>query len=143
MFGIYDDQGIRFEYPPGWEVEVTDDGPRRVIAIESPDGPAFAMITVDENRLAPADMADEALAAMRDEYPTLEAVPALDSIDGQNAVGFDVEFFSLDMLNACSIRCFRTPRRTVLIFGQWMEDDEDDPGAAIAAIARSIEETDA
>jgi hypothetical protein len=112
MFGIYDDHGIRFEYPVDWELEVTGDGPRTTVAVQSPGGLAFALVTLDDTRPAPADLADEALAAMRDEYPHLDATPALETIDGHRAVGHDLEFISLDLVNSCAIRCYRTPRRT-------------------------------
>ncbi len=76
MLGIYDDHGIRFEYPADWEVEATEDGPRTAVTVQSPSGPAFALVTVDESRPEPGELADEALAALRDEYPKLDAFPA-------------------------------------------------------------------
>src|SRR5207302_3445412 len=59
--------------------------------------------------------------SLHDALP-IYALPALETINGHRAVGHDVEFISLDMTNSCTIRCFRTPRRTVLLFGQWSED---------------------
>ena len=146
---FYDDHGIRFEYPPAWELDVADDGPRTTVTVQAPGGLAFAMVTLDESRPAPADLADEALEAMREEYPGLDAAPALEVIDGHRAVGHDLEFFSLDLLIACAIRGFRTARRTVLFFGQWSEpvggDDEKsaDPADILRAVRASLEETDA
>jgi hypothetical protein len=139
----FDDHGIRFEYPPNWELEVSDDGPRTTVSVHEPGGLAFALVTVDKSRPAPAELADEALTAMREEYPGLDADPALETIDGHRAIGHDVEFFSMDMVNACAIRCFRTPRRTVLVFGQWSELGAEDHEATLRAVRRSIEETDA
>jgi hypothetical protein len=143
MNGIYDDHGIRFEYPRDWELEVSDDGPRTTVAVQSPGGLAFAMVSVDDSRPEPAELADEALAAMRDEYPGLDASPALEEIDGHRAVGHDLEFISLDMVNSCVIRSYRTPRRTVLVFGQWSDLAGDEPEDQLRAVRRSIEETDA
>ena len=141
---IYDDHGIRFAYPADWEVEVTDEGAVRTVAVQAPHGLAFALVTIDDSRPAPAEIADQALLAMREEYPTLDAVPALETIGGQHAVGHDVEFISLDMTNSCAIRCFRTPRRTVLVFGQWSDlRADDDSEDAVQAVRRSLEETDA
>ena len=80
---------------------------------------------------------------MREEYPVLDAVPALETIDGHRAVGHDVEFISLDMTNSCTIRCFRTPRRTVLLFGQWSDLEDEETAAQLVAVRRSFEETDA
>ncbi len=142
MWGVYNDHGIRFEYPPDWELDVTDDGPRTTVAMHSPGGTAFALVTLDEDCPAPADLADEALAAMRDEYPGLDASPALEEIDGHNAIGHDLDFLSLDIANSCAIRCFRTSKRTVLIFGQWSDLDGEEPEALLKAVRGSLEETD-
>jgi hypothetical protein len=127
MTETYDDNGIRFQYPDDWELEVTDEGDITTVAVHASDGLAFALVTLDGARPAPSFVADEALEAMREEYPTLDASPALETIGGHRAVGHDVEFISLDLTNTCAIRCFQTNRRTVLVFGQW-SDIEDDEG---------------
>ena len=142
MTQIYDDRGIRFEYPGDWELEVTDDGPLTTVAVQAPGGLAFALVTVDDSCPAPSDVADQALGALRDEYPVLDAAPALETINGHHAVGHDVEFISLDVPNSCTIRCFRTPRRTVLLFGQWSDLRDGESEATLGAVRRSFEETD-
>jgi hypothetical protein len=142
MTETYEDKGIRFEYPPDWELEVTDDGPVTTVSIQAPGGLAFALVAVDASRPAPAQVADEALAAMRDEYPGLESVPTQEIIGGHRAVGHDIEFISLDMPNTCAIRCFRSRRRTVLVFGQWSDLDDERPEIQIDTVRRSLAETD-
>jgi hypothetical protein len=142
MTAIYDDHGIRFEYPGDWDVEVTDDGPVMTVAVQSPSGLAFALVTTDDTCPAPAEVADQALEAMREEYPALDSVPTLESIGGHHAVGHDIEFITLDMTNTCAIRCFRTPRRTVLVFGQWSDLEGEDAEGRIRDVRRSVEETD-
>ena len=100
-------------------------------------------MTVDEDRPAPSDLVDEALAALKDEYPTLEAFATLETIDGHKAVGHDIEFTSLDMINACAIRAFRTARRTVFVLAQWSDLEAEEAEDALKALLRSLEETDA
>ncbi len=143
MTGIYDDHGIRFEYPGDWELDVTQDGTRTTVSVQAPSGLAFGLVTLDEECPDPAEVADDALAAMREEYPELDAVPALETIDGQPATGHDLEFISLDVPTECTIRCYRTPRRTVLIFGQWTDLDDDEAEGQLVGVRRSLEETDA
>src|SRR3954453_22579714 len=138
MTEVYNDRGIRFEYPGDWELEVTDDGPLTTVAVQAPGGLAFALITVDDTRPAPADVADQALEALREEYPVLDAAPALETINGHRAVGHDVQFMSPDMTNSCPIRSFRTPRRTVLLFGQWSDLVDDESEAALGAVRRTF-----
>lgn len=143
MVGIFDDFGIRFEYPMNWELDVEEDGARQVISLQSPEAPAFVMVTLDQDGPPPAEVADEALDAMQTEYPDLEVRPVLEVIDGHRAIGHDLDFFSLDLASSCAIRCFRTPRRTVLIFAQWSDADDDEAEGQIVALRRTLEETDA
>ena len=142
MTGIYDDHGIRFEYPDTWEVDVSDDGPRTSITVQSPDGPAFALVSVDESRPDPSEVADEALGALREEYPGLDAEPAYEALAGQAAVGHDVEFISLDVPNLCVVRCAITPRRTVFLLAQWSDIEGEEVADALSTLRRSLEETD-
>jgi hypothetical protein len=142
MLATYDDRGVRFEYPDDWEIDVSEDGPRTAVTVQSPDGPAFALVTVDDSRPEPDELADEALAALRDEYPGLDATPARETIAGHDAVGHDVEFISLDLTNTAAIRSFRTDRRTVFVMAQWSDVEGDAPESALRALRRSIEETD-
>jgi len=82
------------------------------------------------------------LTAANQWLPDLDAIPALETIDGHRAVGHDVEFISLDMTNTCAIRCFRTPRRTVLVFSQWSDLDAEENEALIQGVWRSFGESD-
>ena len=77
MIGVYDDQGIRFEYPPDWELEVSDDGPRTTVAVQAPGGLAFTMITVDETCPAPAELAAPSPGSPTGSGPSSRTPPAV------------------------------------------------------------------
>jgi hypothetical protein len=136
----YEDHGVRFEYPADWAVEVTDEGPVATVDLQHPSGVAFALVRTDESRPDPTELSDLALEAMREEYPELDASPVMEALDEHCATGYDVEFFSLDIANAASIRCFRTPRRTVLVFGQWSDLGEEDLQELVRGLFRSLAE---
>lgn len=139
---VFKDHGIRFDYPDDWDVEENDDGDVVTIGVTAPDGVAFALVTLDGDRPPPVEVANQALQAMRDEYPALDAEAVRETIGGHPAVGHDVEFLSLDLTNACAIRAFRTATRTVLIFCQW--SDVEDPAVAdlLTVLRRSVMETE-
>jgi hypothetical protein len=139
---LYEDHGVRFEYPSDWELEVTDDGPTTTVAVEAPDGLAFALVRTDESRPDPEEVTGEVLEAMREDYPDLDAVPVMETLNDHCATGHDVEFFSLDFGTAANIRCFRTPRRTVLLLGQWSDLGDERLPELVRGVFRSIEETD-
>jgi hypothetical protein len=142
MSETYDDHGIRFQYPDGWEIEVTEDGSVTTVSFHAPEGLAFGLVTIDEDRPEPSDVADQALDAMREDYSTLDAVAAEETIGGHRAVGHDAEFISLDIANTCAIRCFDTNRRTVLLFTQAADLADVEAGAILASLRNSFEETD-
>ena len=140
----YEGHGVRFDYPSDWILEETDeDGDEAAtVEVQAPGGLAFALVRTDESCRDPASVADEVLEAMREEYPDLEADPAMESLAGHHATGYDVEFFSLDLTNGAAIRSFRTPERTVLVFGQWSDVGDEDLPDLIRGVFRSIEETE-
>jgi hypothetical protein len=137
---VYEDHGVHFEYPSSWSLEVTEEGPVTTVDLQHPGGIAFVLVRTDEERPDPADLADQALEAMREEYPDLDAFPAMETLDEYRAIGHDVEFFSLDITNSARIRSFRSARHTVLVFGQWSDLGEDDLGELVGDVFRSLEE---
>jgi hypothetical protein len=139
---LFEDRGVRFQYPEGWDVEVTDEGAITTVALHAPEGLAFALVSIDPDRPTASEVADKALEAMREEYASLEATPAVETVDGRAAVGHDAEFISLDMTNTCAIRCFETDRRTVLLFAQASDLADDDAGQILASLRDSFEEMD-
>lgn len=141
-FKTFDEQGLRFDYPAHWELEVTDHGQVKTMAMQDPGGLGFALITTDESCPDPAEVADAALDAMREEYPDLDAAPVMETINDHCATGHDIEFFAMDMTNEARIRCFRTPRHTLLAFGQWSDAGEADLPGIILGVFRSIADED-
>ena len=139
---IYEGHGVRFAYPSDWALEESDEGEAATVEVQAPGGLAFALVRSDETGPDPAGVADEVLEAMREEYPNLDALPAMETIAGHHATGYDVEFFSLDFTNGATIRSFRTPERTVLVFGQWSDIGDENLPDLVRSVSSSLEETD-
>jgi hypothetical protein len=137
---VYEDHGVRFEYPSDWTVDVTDEDEVTTFDLQHPEGVAFVLVRVDESCSDADETADLALEAMREEYPELDASPVMETLGEHIVTGHDVEFFSLDVANAATIRCFRTPRRTVLVFGQWSDLIGEDAADLVRGVFRSLEE---
>jgi hypothetical protein len=136
---VYEDDEVRFEYPFDWALQVTEDDSVKTVSLDNPSGIAFLLVQTDPSCPDPEDVAEAALEGLREEYPELDAVPAEEVLKDHCAEGYDVDFVSLDLSNSASIRSFRTPRRTVLVFGQWSELVEDDIPGLIKSVLRSIE----
>ena len=144
MLNFYDDHGVSFRYPESWELESSVDADGIVtLAIGSPDGgTAFVLIRLDADGPDPEDLVAEAFAAMRGEYPGLEAEAASEQIDGHETRGLDFAFLSLDVANSAEVRAFRTPRRTVFLLAQWSDIDGERPEGLVHDLRESFQETD-
>ncbi|MEM8946070.1 MAG: hypothetical protein AAGD11_12910 [Planctomycetota bacterium] len=122
MPSVFQQSGLRFEYPENWSLDEASEGGVEQVVVSSPNT-AFWHLTkypADEE-LEP--LFDEALAALRIEYPEMETEPADDQIESQALTGFDVNFICLDLTNTCWLRGFQVDGATFLLMCQ-AEDRE-------------------
>jgi hypothetical protein len=135
----FHENGIAFRYPENWALEREEHESGWNISLQSPDT-AFLTMTFDADAPDVAQLADSALAALREEYPELESEPKVETIAGQPAVGHDIRFFSFDLTNTARIRSFRTEEGAVLVLCQFNDLEEDTNEPVLRAICASIEE---
>lgn len=133
--GTYDKDGIRFEYPENWTLD-EENGDSRAIAVHSPGG-AFWLVspTADED---PDWVAEEALRALQEEYEDLESEPIEESVAGHELVGYDVNFWYLDLTNTSLIRSVRTDDATLLVLCQSEDREFDEVEEIFRAMTASL-----
>ncbi len=107
------------------------------VTVFSPGG-AFWSVAVHTAKAAPARMAQAALDAMRKEYDDLEAEPVKETIAGHELVGFDLNFFYLDLTNTACIRSLRVERTTYTIFFQAEDREYAEIGLVFSAMTLSL-----
>jgi hypothetical protein len=117
--------GISFQYPENWSLDEDDAvAGRKSVTVYSPGG-AFWSISVHPRSTDPVKLAKSAVDAMKTEYAELEVEKTRETIAGRELVGYDLNFFYLDLTNTASVRCIRTDRATYTVFCQ-AEDREFD-----------------
>jgi len=117
--------GISFQYPDNWTLDEEDalEG-RRSVTVYSPDG-AFWSVAAHPRSADPAELAEAAVEAMKQEYEGLEAEETREALAGRELIGYDLNFYYLDLTNTAQIRYLRTERTTYTVFCQ-AEDREFD-----------------
>ena len=120
MPAVFEQDGVRFQYPENWEFAREDHPSGWSLTLQSPST-AFIMITFDSDMPEAELMAETALEAMKAEYEDLDAEPIVETIAGQPACGHDMRFFSLDLTNTCCTRSFYGAGGTVLLL--WQTND--------------------
>jgi hypothetical protein len=120
MPAIFDQDGVRFQYPENWEMVREDNPSGWTVSLQSP-ATAFFMLTYDSDMPEAELMAETALEAMQAEYKGLESEPIVETIAGQPACGHNMRFFSFDLTNTCCTRSFYGAGGTVLLL--WQTND--------------------
>jgi hypothetical protein len=137
MFEEFNEDGLSFRYPRGWTLERENGEDAWTVSLQSP-GTAFALIRMDRTMPDVEEVAQTALDALKADYPKLEAESVIESIAGEVAIGHDIEFFSLDLLVTCWIRCFFGMSGTVLILCQVSGVDQEENESALRALCASM-----
>ena len=138
MVAQFDESGIRFKYPENWQLEREESDSGWTVSVQSPDT-AFLLLCLRQDMPQTNDVAETALAALRDDYPDLEADECVDTLAGQPAIGHDIQFFSLDLTNTCWIRSFYSAQGTVLLMCQFNDLEVEKNEPVLRAMCASLE----
>jgi hypothetical protein len=137
MAAHFSESGVSFQYPENWRLEREEIDTGWLVTVQSP-ATSFLMVCRRDDCPAPAALADEALADLRESYPELEAEPGSTRLAGCNSMGHDVRFFLLDLTNTCWIRTFRTADATMLVMWQVNDLEMETNEPVLRAICTSL-----
>lgn len=134
----YEGQGLSFQYPDNWELEQTQDDESSLQVTVSSPNTAFWSLSVYPGVRDVRGLLDEMLQAMQAEYPAAEHDAADSWIDKTPLVGYDVNFYYLDLTNTAQLRVFHHGESTCVVLAQ-CEDHELTAAAQIfAAMTTSL-----
>jgi len=136
--GKFDKLGISFRYPDNWTLDEEDAlAGRRSVTVYSPGG-AFWSVTLHPPSADPARLAMAAVDAMREEYPEIEVEEIREALAGREMIGYDLNFYCLDLTNTARVRCLRTERTTYTIFCQAEDREYEQIQAVFQAMTTSL-----
>jgi hypothetical protein len=135
MPALYDSLGVRFMYPENWTLddgaddESLPDARQNSVTVYSPGG-AFWSLSIYPPSNTATDLVAEVMRALRSEYDNLDVATISEAVEGQDLIGYDLNFVYLDLTNTASVRALHTPRATYVVCYQ----SEDRELAAIKAV---------
>lgn len=135
---VYDDHGIRFRYPPFWEVQEQENEDQLMITVSSP-GTSFWSVGLFHAKPSPAEVAEAVLSALREEYEELDAYAVHEEFCHSPAIGYDIEFFCMELLNSAWIRAFEARDFTVLVLYQADDTELEDSEQWFDVLCRSLQ----
>jgi len=130
--------GISFQYPENWTLDEEDArAGSKSVTVFSPGG-AFWSVAVHPRSADPADLSKAAIEALKEEYEQLEQHVAQETIAGRELIGYDLNFFYLDLTNTAQIRCLRTDQATYTVFCQGEDREFDEVRLVFQAMTTSL-----
>ncbi|MDH3716543.1 MAG: hypothetical protein OES79_00355 [Planctomycetota bacterium] len=138
MTALYNKAGITFEYPENWELDEEAQPPQSLeVTVNSPRG-AFWSVRFERAAVDPHQLAETAVAAMREEYAGLESEPVHEFVEGVQLVGMDMSFFYLDLTSTAQVRALQTLQGTYLILCQAEDSDFEQLQPVFRALTVSL-----
>lgn len=130
--------GISFQYPDNWELDEGDTRQsQRSVTVYSP-GAAFWTVSAHPRGTDPGKLARAVVQAMQEEYEGLECEEAQETVAGRELVGYDLNFFFLDLTNTAQVRSLRTELATYTVFCQAEDREFAQVGPVFLAMTTSL-----
>ena len=138
MPAVFEQAGIRFEYPENWSIDPLEEGQSdREVVVSSPQT-AFWHLSKHPPGTELEALFDEALAALRTEYKEMEVEPVHEDLEDYHLSGFDVNFMCLDLTNTCWLRACQTTAATYLLICQAEDLEFEQVGPVFRAMLASV-----
>ena len=143
MPSTFDGFGVRFLYPENWKVvdqtEAGEDATAGVM-LETPEK-AFFSLNRYTGGIAPQQVIDEAIAAMRGEYDEIEVSPYDDPSGLAREAGAELSFYYLDLLVAARLVAIPDGDDVLLVQIQGESRDFERLEPVFAAMLQSLRES--
>ncbi len=136
--GRFEREEVQFQYPENWTVqEQTAELRQLAVTVESPTGGFWSLQCLGSD-IRPQQAADQALETMRAEYEQLEGEAVEEECGGHVLLGYDIDFYWLDLVVQSRVRSFETNGKTYLLLCQAEDRDFVELRPVFAAITLSL-----
>lgn len=138
MPALFNKFGLHFQYPENWTLETDSSAPgRQTVSVYSPGG-GFWTVSLAPSDSDPAQLAETALETIKREYDEFDSEQASESISDVELVGYDLNFYCLDLTNTAWIRAGRARSATYLVICQAEDREFDQISPVFRAMTTSL-----
>ncbi|HWL11104.1 MAG TPA: hypothetical protein VNQ76_22030 [Planctomicrobium sp.] len=134
---LYQQHDVAFRYPGHWELgeESRDDA----VTISVSESGAFWSLTILRRRPRAERVIDEAVKAFQEEYDDVDEYPVGATLGGESAIGKNLEFVALELINCVMMRAVDVGGRTLFVMAQVTDHERDQFEPIFDAISDSLQ----
>lgn len=138
MTAVFEQHGIRIQYPENWKLEQRQAGDRAIeIQIVAPSGAFWSLMAFDKG-VDCDQLMEQVLKSFQEQFESAEWSPVAELIGDFNTRGFDSFFFCLDLLISNRMRCLESGDHQLLLTWQAENREFEEIEPVFAAITHSM-----
>lgn len=135
---LYRNHGISFTYPEEWSLSEVVSGSTVALTVAGPETSFWSLWLMYECP-EPEQMLNSAVAAFSDDYDEVDVFHSEGQQCEYPCQQCEIEFVSLELINAACLRAFQTDRFSVLILYQGTDRELDYTRENLESITESLE----
>jgi hypothetical protein len=135
---LYRNHGISFSYPEEWSLSEESAGSTVALTVAGPET-SFWSLWLMYDRPEPEQMVSSAVAAFSEDYDEVDVFHSAGEQCELPCEQCDIEFVSLELINAACLRAFQTDCFSVLILYQGTDRELEYTREELESITESLE----
>lgn len=138
MTAVFDQHGLRFQYPQNWQLQEShSENGALEIYLSAPSGAFWSLVVIDR-ATDKQQLMKHVIAALDEQYDSLEQAPATDEIAGITMSGYDIHFYCLDLLVTTCLRVADVGDLSLMLMYQAENREFDQQELVFKAITTSL-----
>lgn len=133
----FERDGIRLQCPQGWTMSTEETAEGWTVTLQS-NSTAFVLVTLLVRRPTPAQAAQTVLRALQIDYHDLESRPCAEVVAGRQAVGYETDFFTLDLLVRAKVLALTCAAGTLCILQQLADSESSLNDLRMQSVLKSL-----
>jgi len=134
---VFDESGVRFEYPSDWTISRASEEGTTAITVES-SGTAFWMLSILQERPPAEEILQTALTSLREEYEDCDVYESAEQICLLPTDGYDVDFSCLELINRACLRACEGDTSSLFVLYQTSDVESEQMTPQLEAITQSL-----
>jgi len=134
---VFEEHGVRFEYPSDWTISRAGEEGNTAITVES-GGTAFWMLNILQERPGAEEILQAALNSLRDEYEDCDVYESTEQICLLPTEGCDVDFSCLELINRACLRACEGDTSSLFVLYQTSDVDSEQMTPQLKAMTQSL-----